>query len=110
MKRSLLYLAGSAILAVGCSGEKAAPPQQAAASASSEFGVPECDAYVKKYLACLESVPEPARAAARQGFDQSREGWKRLAATPEGRTGLVTACQQAESASKVGMQAYGCKW
>jgi hypothetical protein len=55
-------------------------------------GVPECDAYVKKYLACLDQVPEPARAMARQGFDQSREGWKRLAA------------------SKVGMQAYGCKW
>jgi hypothetical protein len=47
---------------------------------------------VKKYLACLDQVPEPARAMARQGFDQSREGWKRLAA------------------SKVGMQAYGCKW
>jgi hypothetical protein len=79
-------------------------------NAKSEFGVPECDRFVQKYLACLEKVPESTRAMVRQGFDQSRESWKRAAATPEGRAGLTTACQQAEAASQMAMQAYGCRW
>src|SRR5262245_24035690 len=104
----------ASVLSAGCSEkapEKAATPAQAPATAAaapvtaapagapaaggSEFGVPECDSYVKKYQACVDSkVPESARAMVRQSFDQSRAAWKQAASTPEGRRGLASACAQ----------------
>jgi hypothetical protein len=112
----------AATLVTACGGgsdKAAAPPaSQAAATqpaatavADGDFGVPECDQYVRKYLACIDSkVPDAARAMVRQGLDQSRAQWKQAAATPEGRAGLANACAQAESASKTAMAAYGCQW
>jgi hypothetical protein len=89
----------------------AAAPAAAPAGGTSEFGVPECDRYVKNYMACVENnVPEAARAGVRSSFDQARAAWKQAAATPEGRQGLAMACQQSEAATKQAMAAYGCKW
>jgi hypothetical protein len=113
------------LVSVGCAGEKppaakpAAPAPGAAnaaastgaAAAGSEFGVPECDLYVKNYQACLDSkVPEAARAMVRQSFDQTRAAWRQAAATPEGRQGLAAGCTQAEAMAKQAMAAYGCRW
>ena len=113
-------------LAYACGGTQKAPDEQAApaaqqerapASASQtgvsdgEFGVPECDQYVKKYLACVDSkVPEAARTMVRQSLDQTKAGWKQAAATPQGKAGLASACTQADANSKQAMQAYGCEW
>jgi hypothetical protein len=51
------------------------PPSSTAATASAtpEFGVAECDDYVKKYLACLDRMAPEARTLARGAFDQTRE-------------------------------------
>lgn len=87
----------------------AAPPAAAAAAPAAEFGVPECDEYLTKYLTCIDSkVPEAARASVRQGLDQTKAGWKQIAATPEGKAGLANACKQATEAAKTAMTAYGC--
>lgn len=106
----------------GGSGGTIAPAEQAAstpgpAAATSgstggaEFGVPECDEYVTKYTACIDSkVPEAARVMVRQQFDATKASWKQAASTPEGRAGLTLACKQALEASKTAMQAYGCSW
>ena len=57
----------------------------AAPAAVSEFGVPECDNYLTKYMACIDSkVPEGARATVRQALDQTKAQWKQAAATPAG--------------------------
>lgn len=93
----------------------AVPPTQAAAApapaAAAEFGVAECDDYMTKYLACVDSkVPEAARAALRQSLDQTKAQWKQAAATPEGKSGLAMACKQMTETAKVSMTAYGCSF
>jgi len=125
MKVSSLFACVAVLGLVACGGEKpaakppaakpadAAPATQAAAPAAavSEFGVPECDEYMTKYLACIDSkVPEAARASVRQGLEQSKAAWKQAAATPEGKAGLATGCKQALEGAKMAMQAYGCSW
>jgi hypothetical protein len=119
----LVAIGGSALL--GACSEKPAPPANppattAAASgatsasasvAAGDFGVPECDEYMKKYLACIESkVPEAGRAAMKQALEQQKAAWKAAAATPEGRTGLATGCKAASDQTKTAVQAYGCTW
>ena len=76
-----------------------------------EVGVPECDQYLKKYFACVDSkVPEASRALMRQSVDTMKMAWKQAAATPQGKTGLAQACSQAEAQAKMSMAAYGCTW
>ena len=94
----------------------AAPPKApaaaapaAAAPAAAEFGVPECDDYLTKYVACVDSkVPEASRVALRQSLDQTKAQWKQAASTPEGKNGLAMACKQMTETAKVSMTAYGC--
>jgi len=115
----------SAALAVACGGGAKAPeptaqtvatqPAKAVAPATpattADFGVPECDEYVKQHLACIESkVPESARAMARQTLDQTRSAWRRAATTPGERAALAAACKQAEAIAKQTMAMYGCSW
>lgn len=91
----------------------AAPPAAAApaAAATSEFGVPECDSYMTKYLACIDSkVPEAARAQVRQGLEQTKAAWKQAAQTPQGKQSLAMACKQASDGAKMAMTAYGCQF
>jgi hypothetical protein len=82
---------------------------QAAAPAATGFGVAECDDYMTKYLACVDSkVPEAARSMVRQQLDQTRDAWQKAAATPEGKAGLATGCKAATDAARTSMAAYGC--
>ena len=123
----LLLIRGLALSAVvaaaGCSGDTTPPPppatvaaQPAAAAApamvaAGDFGVPACDQYMKKYMACVDSkVPEAGRAMMRQSLEQTKAAWKQAASTPQGRDGLSMACAQAETAAKQAMSAYGCAW
>lgn len=107
-----------AIAAAGCSGESAPPPPSmmaeqpaATAPAVSDFGVPACDQYMRKYVACVDSkVPEAARAAMKQSFEHSKAAWKQAASTPEGRQHLAAACTQAEATARQAMASYGCTW
>ena len=120
--RTLVALALAATLGAACSGKKdAAAPAGAPAAgaaggtslavAAGDFGVPECDAFMKKYLACIDAkVPDVARLPLKQAFDQQKAAWKQAASTPQGKAGLVTACTQAEATAKQSMTAYGCQW
>jgi hypothetical protein len=117
----------SAALTLGCGGgEKpaaeaprttlppatlAAPATTMPAVASGDFGVAECDNYMKKYMACVDSkVPEAARAMMRQSLEQTRMAWKQAASTPQGKAGLAMGCKQADQQSGPAMKAYGCAW
>jgi hypothetical protein len=119
-----LALAGAACSGGGDTGSKAPAAQQSAPAAQSTpaaqsaastgmtgFGVPECDAYLENYLACVESkVPEAVRTTMRTQIEQTKSQWKQAAATPEGRAGLAAACKQASEAASTAMKAYGCSW
>jgi hypothetical protein len=88
----------------------AAPAAAAApAATASEFGVPECDDYLTKYMACIDSkVPEAGRAMVRQSLDQTKAQWKQAASTPQGKAGLAMGCKAATDAARTSMAAYGC--
>ena len=112
-----LTLASILVLAACGGGSQPAPPPATAAPATqaagpaavSGFGVPECDAYMAKYQACIESkVPEAARGMIRQQLEQTRDAWQKAATTPEGKAGLAMGCKAATDAAKTGMAAYGC--
>ncbi|MFL6210212.1 MAG: hypothetical protein ACJ74W_15255 [Pyrinomonadaceae bacterium] len=82
-----------------------------AAPAGDKTGVEECDDYLAKYETCLnDKVPAAARAAMKTSFDQTREAWRKAAATPQGKTTLAQACKTAREAAKTSMAAYGCSF
>jgi hypothetical protein len=118
--RALVFVLVAGVAAVACGGasEKPAPAQSPAAPAAAaaattaggpEFGVAECDDYIRKYLACIDSkVPEAGRSAARQSLDQTKAQWKAAASTPDGKAALATGCKAATDAARTSMAAYGC--
>src|SRR5687767_4401070 len=88
-----------------------APANTAAAPSADKIGVPECDEYIAKYEACINSkVPENMRATFKSAFDSSRKAWRDAAATPQGKAGLATACKAAHDQAKTTLGSYGCSW
>ena len=109
----LVHVIVVAAMAAGCGGQKPAPSPAAGADPAAgyvDIGIPECDQYARKYLACLDRVPEGRRAMVRQSFDQTRELWSVTAEKPDRRAGLAAACRQQEQASKAAMARYDCDW
>lgn len=110
----------SVAAASGCGGGSkttpAPPPSTGGAASTSsvaagDFGVPECDQYMKKYMACIDGkVPDMVKPTLKTAFEQQKDAWKKAASTPEGKAGLANACTQMEAQSKAAMQAYGCSW
>lgn len=124
-KFSLTLVAAALLAACGGSAPAPAPQQKPAAKpavpavqppaaasvADGDFGVKECDDYIRNYLACVDSkVPEAARAMVRQSLDQAKAQWKAAAATPQGKASLATGCKAASDAARQSMAAYGCQW
>ena len=122
--RPLAVMAAVMMIALACQacGSNAAPPAAASSAtpaasatpasttASTGFGVAECDDYVKKYLACIDKLAPGVQAQARQALDQSRDAWKQAASTDAGRAGLATACKAASDAAGTALRAQGCAW
>jgi hypothetical protein len=128
--RTVLAVFCVAVMGVSCTSEKAAPPaaQAPAAAATAavpaapasttslavaegDFGVPECDQFMKKYLECIDGkVPEMARVPLKQALDQQKAAWKQAASTPQGKAALATGCLKAEATAKQSTAAYGCQW
>lgn len=74
-------------------------------------GVPECDEYIKKYEACVNSkVPEAQRGAFKSSFETMRKSWKDAAANPQGKAALATGCKQALDQAKQTFSSYSCEW
>jgi cyclophilin family peptidyl-prolyl cis-trans isomerase/HEAT repeat protein len=77
--------------------------------AGEQIGVPECDAFITQYDACISSkVPEPARAQYQKAMDQWRTSWKKIAENPQTRRSLANACQSARKQQEISLKAYGC--
>ena len=76
-----------------------------------KIGVPECDEYISKWEACVNSkVPEAQRAQYKSSFDTLRKSWKDAAANPQGKAALATGCKQALDTAKQTLSAYSCAW
>ena len=105
----LCLAAGALMLACG-GGDSAntASTNGGTTASGDKIGVPECDEYIQKYEACVNSkVPEAMRASVKASLDTARKMWKDAAATPQGKAGLATACTQALETAKSSMGSYG---
>jgi len=117
----LLLVAISTVLMIGCAksgtttnrespaAPAASPAATTAASQAGAVGVPECDAFLKAYEACVhDKVP----AAARPTFDTTLANWKKAwhdqAANPQTRGALAAACKTAHDNARTTMKAYNC--
>lgn len=78
-------------------------------SAGESIGVPECDAFIAAYDACVsDKVPETARAQHKTSSQQWRISWQQLAANPNTKATLAGVCKQAAEQAKVSMKSYNC--
>ena len=119
-----VHLMAVFVIALGCyacGGNAAPPPATTSAPAASatpasstssgaEFGVVECDNYVKKYVACIDKLAPAAQDPARQALEQSKSAWKQAAATEQGKATLAAGCKAVDDASAPQMRAQGCTW
>src|SRR4029453_18044564 len=117
-KTFLLLLVLCTLLLIGCAksesttNREAAPPAAPKASpaatttttasttAGDKIGVPECDAYIAAYEACVrDKVPATGRAAYESSFATIRKQWHDAAANPQTKAGLAAACKAATDAA-----------
>lgn len=76
-----------------------------------KIGVPECDEYIEKYEACLNSkVPEVQRAALLPQLEIYRKGWKNAATNPQAKAALAGGCKVALATAKQSMSDFSCDW
>ena len=84
-------------------------------ASTGDIGVPECDEYIKKYEACLMKVAEKApqvETPLKASYQTLRDGWKKAAETPAGKSALATGCKTAldQAKSNPALKAYACEW
>jgi len=88
----------------------ASPAATTATTASADsIGVPECDAFITKYEACVkDKVPEAARTQFNSTLAQWRKSWKQLAENPQTKATLASARKQSMETARTSMKAYNC--
>ena len=86
-----------------------ASPVATVNASAEQVGVPECDKFINEYEACVNGkVPEQARAQFNTALKTWRTEWKKLAANPQTKASLVTACKNQLEAARTSMKAYNC--
>lgn len=76
------------------------------------FGVPECDAYVAKYMACVDGkVSGEAKEQLMATFEANRTKWRAMSTMREAAVALGIACKAALQKSKEELAVdYGCEF
>lgn len=88
-----------------------ASPASTTAAAGDKIGVAECDAYLTKFDNCVTSkVPAAARSRYTASIEATRRQWRDLAANPQTRAGLASACKQAVETARAAYKSYGCEF
>lgn len=78
-------------------------------SSGEKIGIPECDDFITKYEACINSkVPEAQRAQFKPTLEQWRSSWRSLAANPQTKGTLAGICKTSLEKAKESMKSYGC--
>ena len=92
----------------------AAPPANNAApktASGDKIGVADCDDFIAKYEACVtDKVPAASRDQFQATLTQWRSSWKQLAANPQAKPMLETACKNALEQARTSMKPYNCAW
>jgi hypothetical protein len=102
---------GAVMLACAGGGDGDGANTAGATASGGKIGVAECDSFIEKYEACVNSkVPEVARSMVKANLDSMRTAWKKAAETPQGKAGLAQGCKQALDQAKTTMGSYGCSW
>jgi hypothetical protein len=82
---------------------------RANASGEEEIGIPECDAYIRKYQACLaERVPVEAQTPLRIALDEKRKQWRASATDQYSHATVSDQCRSAMAIARQSMSEYGC--
>lgn len=88
-----------------------ASPAATTSAAGGAIGVAECDDYLKKVDDCVTSkVPAAARSQYTASIEQTRKSWRDLAANPQTRASLASACKQAVESARAAYKSYGCEF
>jgi len=87
----------------------ASTPATSTASNTEKTGVAECDNFLTAYEDCVHNkVPATAQAQFNQGMAEWRKQWHALAANPQTKPALLTACKNAIETTRASMKPYGC--
>ena len=106
MKLSSAFLLASVALvsfATGCGKKEESTTASTATPATAgggSIGVPECDAYLTKYEACIAKMSGPAKMAAEPALKMQRDSYKQAASTPAGKASLANTCKQSMESIK----------
>ena len=74
-----------------------------------QIGVPECDSFLNAYESCVSTkVPDAQRAQFQTIMTNWRAEWKKLAADPQMKAGLITSCKNHMETARTQMKAYNC--
>jgi hypothetical protein len=82
-------------------------------AAGDKIGVAECDDYVEKYEACLNTIAgkyPQAAPALKSAYETQRDAFRKAAANPQAKAGLAAGCKQAIETAKQATSAYACQW
>ena len=81
-----------------------------AAFAQDKVGIEVCDIFLDKYQACVKDKAGDQRPQLEQMIGQLRTQWKQLAADPQTKSSLETACKQTIEQVKSSLNAppYSC--
>ena len=119
----LMLFVISALLLIGCAksetttNRNAAVPANTSTAASpatatsstGDIGVPECDAFLKAYEACVhDKVPAAARPTFNTAITNWKKAWHDQAANPQTKAALASACKSAHDQAKASVKIYGC--
>jgi hypothetical protein len=96
----------------------AAPGDAAAAarrdtgvSEEERVGIPECDAYLAGYTACVaRKVPMAQRPAMMQTVKEMRAAWKKAAKSKAAIETMANTCKMMRQTARKTMAKFGCKW
>jgi hypothetical protein len=89
----------------------AASTPASTASTGEKIGVAECDDFITKYEACINSkVPAAQQATYKPAIEQWRSSWKKLADNPQTKGTLAGICKTSLDQTKASMSSYGCAW
>ncbi len=113
-------------LAMACGAAPPVPPPASAAASSGPavtdpeteppplmpFGVPECDSFITRYVACVElRVPADLQARLMDELHEHRGKWRELAKMEQGRLAVGLSCRGVAQRLKGGLTVdYGCEF
>jgi hypothetical protein len=86
--RALLLMA---FVLMGCSKESAGGGTAGASEGA--IGVAECDAYIEKMKAFLDTLPSESRAAREPGFKAMQAAWRETAQNAAAKENLAATCK-----------------